>query len=328
MKSIFSKFKKTLLLSVLAISVLVAAGEMREDPRPEVDESVKTDNEGCFDCHAKSKYTYENTFTGKMEVKRMCESRLITPQMYYESNHRTFRCTDCHSEEYSNFPHPGELRMEPKSTCMDCHGGDETYAKFQFETIEEEYNHSVHADSFNEDFSCWMCHDAHTYKINARNDENIHEIIAYDNAICLSCHANVDKYQLLTDKINPNIVASHDWLPNQKAHFSSVRCIECHTEVSGDVMVAHKIQTKDKAVKKCVECHSKNSILMTTLYKHRSKEERSKLGFFNGAILGDTFVIGANRNFYLNVISGGLTLLTLLVIVIHIIFRIILKNKK
>jgi hypothetical protein len=326
MSSILSKIKKPFLLSILIISVLVAAGELKDGQFPDVDESVKIDNQECLKCHSKSKYTFENTMTEKVERHRMCSEHQVNPEEYYVSNHKSFRCTDCHSEEYLNFPHSGELRMEPKSTCMDCHGGDEHYAKFNFEEIDKEFGESVHSNSFSEDFSCWMCHDPHSYKISARTTENIKEIIAYDNSICLSCHANLDKYQLLTDNINPNVVTSHDWLPNQKVHFSSVRCIECHTEVTNDVLVAHKIRPKAQAVKKCVECHSQNSILMTTLYKFRAKEERSKLGFFNGAILGDTFVIGANRNYYLNVISIVFMMLAFGGIAIHVLLRIIIKK--
>jgi hypothetical protein len=117
----------------------------------------------------------------------------------------------------------------------------------------------------------------------------------------------------------------HDWLPNQIAHFASVRCIECHTHVSDDVLVAHQIQTKDKAVKKCVECHSQNSILMTSLYKFQAKEKRDKFGFFNSEILGDSYIIGANRNYYLNVMSGLIFGFVMLGIIIHTILRVLKK---
>jgi hypothetical protein len=91
-------------------------------------------------------------------------------------------------------------------------------------------------------------------------------------------------------------------------------------------MVAHNIQGKEKAVKKCVECHSSNSLLTTSLYKHTLKENRDKLGFFNATMMQEAFVIGANRNYYLNVASIGAFSFILLCIVLHIIFRVIFKK--
>jgi hypothetical protein len=108
-----------------------------------------------------------------------------------------------------------------------------------------------------------------------------------------------------------------------------VRCIECHTEVIEDsVLVAHKVLGKDKAVKKCAECHSSNSRLMHTLYKFQAKERRNEYGFFNGAIMQESYVIGANRNYCLSVISLALFVLALGGIFVHALLRIILKKKK
>jgi hypothetical protein len=42
---------------------------------------------------------------------------------------------------------------------------------------------------------------------------------------------------------------THEWLPNQQLHFGSVRCIECHAVIQKDILVAHQIKPKEKAVK-------------------------------------------------------------------------------
>ncbi len=65
---------------------------------------------------------------------------------------------------------------------------------------------------------------------------------------------------------------------------------------------------------------------MASLYKFESKEQR-KDGFFNGIILNESYVIGANRNEYLNLVSLLIFIGVLGVIAIHIIFRI-RKDKK
>jgi len=279
-------------------------------------------NENCFKCHGQSKYSYENSESKKKATKKMYAELIIDRSVFYESNHREFKCTDCHSEDYNTFPHQGNLRMESKPNCLDCHGGDEKYAKFHFENIEKEFQKSVHSEKHSDDFTCWMCHNPHTYKINARTNENIKQTIAYDNAICLNCHGNLSNYQLLTDKASPNLLKKHDWLPNQKLHFLSVRCIECHTKkINDSTLVAHKILPKKEAVRNCDQCHSSNSELLAALYKYKIKEVRSAKGFFKGVISNDSYVIGANRNYYLNFISIVLFSIVILGIIIHAIKR-------
>jgi len=290
----------------------------------EIPENV-IETQKCFHCHGDNFYYYYNDWVEREVRERMNPYFVIDSAQYYQSNHKSFVCTDCHSSDYENFPHDGLLRMEPKFTCLDCHGGDETYAQFHFETIEEEFQASVHSTLHSDDFTCWMCHNPHSYKISARNNKNINEVIMYDNSICLSCHADIDKYQLISKLTNPNVLVTHEWLPNQALHFSKVRCIECHTEVDKDILIAHKVQPKELAVRKCVECHSQNSLLMATLYKFESFEKRNSLGFFNATILGDHYIIGANRNYYLNVASLVIFGFVLMGIFIHAVLRFITK---
>ncbi len=283
------------------------------------------ENQQCLKCHGHKTYYYFNDWTERDVKERMNPYFIVDSALYYQSNHNTFKCTDCHSMDYEEFPHSGELRMEEKYTCLDCHGDDEDYAEFHFEKIDEEFHNSVHSTKHSEDFTCWMCHNPHTYKINARTNENILETIHYDNDICLSCHADLNKYQLMSSMANPNIIDKHEWLPNQALHFLNVRCIECHTEVDEDILIAHNVQTKDKAVKRCVECHSQNSLLLASLYKFQAKESRNKLGFVNSAILNNSYIIGANRNYYLNVISLIIFGCVLAGIAFHSTLRIIKK---
>jgi hypothetical protein len=284
------------------------------------------ENENCLKCHGQSKYSYDNKESNKKVAKRMYVELIIDRSMFYMSNHRKFKCIDCHSEDYMTFPHDGNLRMQAKPNCLDCHGGDEQYAKYHFENIEKEFQESVHSEKHSDEFTCWMCHNAHTYEITARPNENIKQTVAYDNAICLSCHGDILKYQLLTDKQNPNLISKHEWLPNQALHFQSVRCIECHTKkINDSTLVAHKILPKKEALRKCNECHSSNSVLLTTLYKYKAKEVRSARGLMKAVISNDTYAIGANRNFYLNRISIFLFGLILFGIFIHAFFRIIKK---
>lgn len=284
------------------------------------------DNERCLKCHGQGKYEYTNETIKKQIRALMCSERIVKREEFYKSNHKSFKCTDCHSDQYATFPHPGELRMEQKYNCIDCHGGDEKFAQYHFEEIDSDYMQSTHYKLQQEGFSCWKCHNPHTYRINVRNSANIKETIFYDNSICLSCHSNFDRFQLLTDRKEISILKTHDWLPNQAVHFQNVRCIECHTKVNNNILVSHLIKPKAEAVRRCNECHAQNSILMATLYKFQSKEQR-RAGFFNGIILNESYVIGANRNEYLNIISLAIFVITLGVVGVHVAFRVKNKNK-
>jgi Zn finger protein HypA/HybF involved in hydrogenase expression len=279
------------------------------------------DNNRCFKCHGQAKYEYSNETLGTQVKAMMCSERIVNKAEFYRSNHKNFSCTDCHSQEYNKFPHSGALRMEQKYNCIDCHGGDEKFAQYHFEDIESEYKQSTHFKLEQDGFSCWKCHNPHTYKISVRNGENLKETIAYDNAICLNCHSDYNRFQILTDRAEINIIQKHEWLPNQASHFANVRCIECHTKINNNIPVSHLIRPKEEAVRLCNECHSKNSILMASLYKFESKEQRRD-GFFNGIIMNQSYVIGANRNEYLNLLSLIIFVGVIVIITVHIIFRI------
>jgi len=276
----------------------------------------------CLNCHANDYYTLTDSALDKTVKRRMYDIIRIDTTAFLASNHKTFTCFDCHSEDFNVFPHPVSLRFEEMWSCMDCHGNDENFAKYHFEDIEKEYNLSIHAIKGKGSFSCWECHNPHTYKINVRNSKNISQTIAYDNDICLSCHSNFKRYQLLTKHKEINLIEKHEWLPNQRLHFSQVRCIECHAQTHDSILVSHLVLPKEKAVKRCVECHSANSILMASLYRYKAKETRSNIGFLNSIMLSNSYVIGANRNVFLNYISLSIFGLTLLILIIHFIKRL------
>jgi hypothetical protein len=159
----------------------------------------------------------------------------------------------------------------------------------------------------------------------ARNSQSILETVAYDNNMCLGCHSNKDKFNLLSQRGLYDVIDRHDWLPNHALHFANARCIECHTQPNDSLLVSHNILPKDKARKLCVECHSANSVLMASLYKYQIRETRDKRGFVNAAILNESYVIGANRNFYLNLISVVIFGCVIAGIVVHSVLRKVKK---
>ncbi len=279
----------------------------------------------CLKCHSNQSYTFHNDVTGK-EVKRLMSPYYILDTVAISVGvHKSFDCTDCHSAEYGTYPHQANLKLEPLSSCLDCHGGDESFAKYKFEQIQEEVEKSIHYKAFGESFSCSKCHSQHTYQATSRNSENVLEIVGYDNQMCLNCHNDMKKIKMVAGHDLPAVVEIHNWLPNQELHFKHVRCIECHTEVVDSLMVSHNILGKDQAVKKCVECHSANSRLKASLYKYENLQKRSENGGINTVLSNESYVIGTHQSPFLKLLSILIFFATLAGIIIHSIFRILKK---
>ncbi len=228
------------------------------------------------------------------------------------------------------------------ATCIDCHGvhnlkksSDSTSTVNHFNvpkvcgrchvTIYNEYSLSVHGISLakgnNDAPSCTFCHGEHAIQsplkvdnqIITENKMNLDKLESTQMLSCVKCHTNkkmMDKYKLLT------ISEAHNWLPNLAAHWATVRCVDCHSSYDPPNL-SHNLLKRRNVVRKCEKCHSKNSILMTKLYKHEKEKSREKLGFINGTLLSDAYVVGTTRNVYLDSISYTIFGITLLGIMIH-----------
>lgn len=310
------KFRVIVLISFFLFGALsFSNAQSYQDPKQHV----------CLKCHSNQTYTFHNDVTNA-EVKRLMNPYYILDTVAISSGvHKSFDCTDCHSAEYEVYPHQANLKLEPLSSCLDCHGGDESYAKYKFEEIQAEVEKSVHHKVYGESFSCSKCHNQHTYAATARNSDNLLEIVDYSNKMCLSCHNDMKKYKLVSGHDNPKLVEVHDWLPNQALHFKHVRCIECHTEVVDSLMVSHNIVGKDQAVKKCVECHSADSRLKASLYKYENLQKRSENGGLSNVLSNSSYVIGTHQSPFLKLLSIIIFLATLGGVIIHSIFRIFKK---
>ena len=280
----------------------------------------------CLKCHSNQTYSFLNSVKKKEEKRLMNPYFIIDTVALTHGVHKQFDCTDCHSGEYATYPHNGNLKLEPMNTCLDCHGGDASFAKYRFEKIDEEFKKSVHYRVYGENFSCTKCHNQHTYTPVARNSSNVLEIVDYSNKMCLSCHNDMKKYKLVSGHDNPKLVEVHEWLPNQELHFQHVRCIECHTEVVDSLMVSHDILPKEKALKKCVECHSSNSHLKASLYKYQNLQKRAEDGNLNSVLANESYIIGTHQVPLLKLLSIIIFLLALSGIVVHSIFRILKKK--
>jgi len=285
------------------------------------------ENSDCFRCHGNKTYIAYSSDSSQTMTMPMSYNRRIDTALYMNSVHGGFACTDCHSQEYQTCPHPADAKFETIYGCLDCHGGNEKFAKYHFEDIDAEYQKSVHATKMSS-FTCWKCHNPHEYTNVFVSTQNIKESVKVSNKACLACHNNPETYNLYESEKMKDIAKEHEWLPEQELHFNHVRCIDCHSTLQDSIATPHNIMTSNKAIKDCKVCHSDESRLTASLYKYKMKENRKTYGFVNAAVVNDAYVIGANRNRFLNIASVVIFSLVAFAILAHIMLRIIIKKSK
>lgn len=307
----------------LLLALASTAGQAQEDSIPKI--ASNPANDFCLSCHANRYYTYANQDSSQTIRHKMFKDLIIDTLEFYQNNHKSFACTDCHSSEYNTLPHTSDLKLEPMLSCLDCHGDSEFMPGLNFQTITDEYAKSVHATRENSHTSCWSCHNPHSYRITTRSQHNLSEVVAYDNSICLECHSGMGKFDLLYGDPKSTLIAKHAWLPNAINHFKSARCIECHTEIREDMLVAHNIRPKEEAVKTCAACHSADSRLKHTLYKYQLQQDREEQGVVKAFFSNRMMAVGTNPSPFLNLVSLILFAMAIGGVIIHSLIRIFKK---
>lgn len=314
-------------IGLTAFLLCLAVGSFSQETGEEEREYPnREDNADCFLCHGNQYFEEHNEDMGETLIREMYTGLRIDSTKFYESNHWSFSCLDCHSYSYRDYPHPTEARFEYMLTCMDCHDGDDMVAQYNFPQIVEEYEKSHHTKLTNTNYSCWSCHDPHSFKLEVRTQELISKVVLNDNSMCLQCHSGATASDLILGSGLDPIVETHDWLPKTEHHFKNVRCIECHGNLSEGILVAHDILVAKDAIRSCAECHSTDSRLLHSLYLYQIQEGRMKKGLLGGLTTSDSYVIGANKHPVLNWISllifGGV----LLIVLIHGVIRFIIRK--
>ncbi len=254
-------------------------------------EGADIDKDYCFRCHSNTTQLI-NVISELWRVEDM----LVEPAKYARSNHAELNCLECHAYTWPFFPHQESVR-NLRLSCLQCHQGEDKFAKFRFHYIEQQYNRSVHEENLPDTFSCFSCHDPHEFDI-ADPDDEIRYTIENSNRLCRKCHASLAEIAILTTRKLPRLEEGHSWLPGPDLHWKHVRCVECHTP--HEEHFSHRILSAKTAERMCEKCHTKDSILLTKLYKHRVSETKQNYGFVNMAVFNDAYIIGMTRNIYLD----------------------------
>jgi hypothetical protein len=163
--------------------------------------------------------------------------------------------------------------------------------------------------------------------------ETAHLAAVQDNAMCQSCHDDDARYMALklpalnqtTSKLaaqRPDMGKTHDWLPHFDLHLAATRCIDCHSPAVDAGPLSHEVQGKDKALRRCEACHGGDTELGRRLYKRMLLDKPgSEGGFANAALLTEVYVVGANRNQWLEWGAAGALALTALVLAARAAWR-------
>lgn len=300
------------LLIACALALLASAAPAQTGPSPEAIEKARIANEKCFACH--SEEGVQHPPVEGLNLKKLRET-VRERASFQASDHGRLACTKCHNEGYDEHPHAADAR-DMTSTCSDCHAR-------KADVIQAQFDKSVHAKNMADTFTCTTCHDPHLMRVAAKLGDP-GKIVAQDNRVCLGCHDSDQTFARFAPekKSRPLIDEIHAWLPNTRLHWQAVRCVECHTPLSQD-MLSHEILDKDKAERKCTTCHSADSALNLRLYRHLASEEQNRLGFMNSVILGKSYVVGATRNVVLDNILLALGALTLIGVLVHGLLRFV-----
>lgn len=305
------RFAPTMMCLGLPLAATLAmAGD--SEPTPEALEKIRAGNAKCLECHvASALHQPPKEDLDLAKLRRV----ILNPAAFAGSAHGKLACTKCHTEGYTEQPHAVDAN-EMTSTCEDCHSK-------KARKIEAQFEKSVHAENLTDIITCQTCHNPHTM-LGLKDQTDPSRIVAQQNRVCLGCHDSDETFAKYAPekKVRPAIDDIHAWLPNVAMHWKAVRCVECHTPLSGDIDVpSHEIVKRDRAERRCVACHSANSTLKDRLYRYLAQEEQRKYGFLNSAILGNTYMISATRNAVVDGIVVALAALTLAGVLIHGLLR-------
>ncbi|NEX20596.1 nitrate reductase [Thiorhodococcus mannitoliphagus] len=285
------------------VTTLLLLGGLHAGPASAQDEAP--DNKDCLRCHQMATLAYRDPGSGEIV------DLSVDPKALSHSAHGELACSDCHNADYEQYPHPDRLKRE-RLACVGCHEEqDDAQARvYRFETIDEEFQHSIHVTSDAPeaaDFSCHSCHDPHAFR-NSEVGEDIAQIVRDDNAICLSCHEELkDPYR------DP-----HLWLPKREKHREAVRCLDCHTPLTqSDQPVSHQILAGEDSNRDCVKCHSKAPELLNRLYQYRSETDLANKGWISKAVFNEAYVVGMSRNPVVDRSALAIIGITLLVLGAH-----------
>jgi hypothetical protein len=277
----------------------------------------------CLKCHIKDSPNQSNYAKSLVNYEKSVHGAAIL-----RGKKEAATCVDCHGSHdlrKKDDPQSRINQLNVPNVCGKCHVG-----------ISQEYKSSIHGHALikgNKDAPvCTYCHGEHAIKSMPELPQKVFEENHIDRmavesnkmVFCVGCHSDAalaKRNNILT------IEQAHNWLPNKAKHWDAVKCVDCHSSYNAPNL-SHDILSPAKTIKKCEECHNQNSVLLSQLYKHEKTKSRQKLGFINGTILSDAYVVGTTRNVILDSLSIMIFGLVIAGIGMHGFLRWYFKREK
>jgi hypothetical protein len=215
----------------------------------------------------------------------------IDVKAYRRSSHGALKCATCHEWGYDRVPHRAPRGRDPYA-CVYCHRNDDVLKPYQLEKRKGEFKKSHHVDTFGRKFGCHDCHDPHRF-FPIPKGKGVRPQVDRANDICARCHAA--KKPLMPFEDAPPLSKTHEWLPNQEAHFAALSCVTCHAKPGG---LNHEVRLAKEAQQDCRGCHGKDAEKLGGLYTATKKPAGGGNLFdvSNQSLFEEAYVIGATRS--------------------------------
>ena len=180
-------------------------------------------NKYCFMCHSQPTLSIKDSTFG------IIKDFYVDSAAYYDSHHGDLECTDCHSEDFADFPH-SPAALKEYLTCLECHEKEYLVVKgIKYNKITSELKQSVHYEAMGHKSDCSFCHDPHTIKLKESPLWKIRDTYPIEDQMCVECHDTEYKW-FKGGSQRVNLKAIHGTISNDIEKWQGKKCIDCHTK--------------------------------------------------------------------------------------------------
>lgn len=184
--------------------------------------NAQNNNSNCYICHGQPTLSLKDSTYG------IIQNFYVDSVAFNRSHHANLNCTDCHSEEFTTFPHP-KTALSEHLECLDCHDNDLVIQGKKFSKINNELKKSVHYQAMGNKPDCSFCHDPHTIKLKTSPLWKIRNAYPIEDQMCVECHDTEYKW-FKGGKQRVNLKAIHSTVSNNIQKWQEKKCIDCHTK--------------------------------------------------------------------------------------------------
>jgi len=175
-------------------------------------------------CHSQSTLSIKDSTFG------VIRDFSVDTLSYKKSTHANLNCTDCHSKNFSTFPHSKKVLSE-KLNCTNCQEDDLIVKGKKLNKINSELKKSVHYEAMGNKSDCSFCHDPHTIKLRESQLWKIRDTYPIEDQMCVECHDTEYKW-FKGGSQRVNLKAIHSTISKNIKKWQEKKCVDCHTKAN------------------------------------------------------------------------------------------------